>query len=587
MGKLVKALGIVFLLLVVLIAGLAVFVNYYLTDERVKELVIPQAEASLGRKVGIGDISIGLFSGITIQDFLIKEKDGKTDFVSAKAFVLNYNLLPLLQKKLVISEVRLDEPTLRIIRDKKGQFNYASLAILTPAPQKKKSAPVTPTTALPFALAFNQITLDEARVTFRDRQGDIPALDATSNARFSIVLGRTLEDLQYNGLFDFKATVARDEVQTRLDGNGTLDSNDVNVILDTSLNGEKVHAEASIKSYRKAPEATIQVRSKSLNIDKLLAVAAVLTQKKGSPPKQPGSAPADSGDVIADSLPKGLVARGSVKVDRALYKNLAASDFSLSFELTEGILTVKQLSAGAYGGRLESNMVVDTNRPGLAYNGELGLQSMQAGDFSEALAQKLAGAMSGSLQSSVTFSGAGTAWQKISKALNAEGSFKLSQGSIKGTAMTTSIAALLGLQELNNIRYKNMSGVFTIVEGGKIRINTKLQGTDLDAEAEGTIGLDGSLEMPLTLHLSQALAEKLRSQASFAKYLTGEDGGFSLRLKLGGTVQNPMPVLDLHGIQEQLQLSVQQELLRQLKGSPEDSGDKPSSEKLIKDLFGK
>ena len=141
MGKLVKGIGIAFLLLVGLIAGLAVFVNYYLTDEKVKELVIPQAEAALGRDVSIGDISIGLFSGITIKDFLIKETDGSTDFVNTRAFVLSYDLLPLLQKKLVISEIRLDEPTVRVSRDKKGQFNYASLAILSAGTEKKKSAP--------------------------------------------------------------------------------------------------------------------------------------------------------------------------------------------------------------------------------------------------------------------------------------------------------------------------------------------------------------------------------------------------------------------------------------------------------------
>jgi uncharacterized protein involved in outer membrane biogenesis len=68
MGKLGKVLGIIVLLVVVSIAGLIAFVHYYLTEERVKTLIIPQAEAALGRKVAIGDIKIGLLSGITIKD---------------------------------------------------------------------------------------------------------------------------------------------------------------------------------------------------------------------------------------------------------------------------------------------------------------------------------------------------------------------------------------------------------------------------------------------------------------------------------------------------------------------------------------
>ena len=75
MGKIGKVIGVIVLLVVVAVAGLIAFVHYYLTDERVKNLIIPQAEAALGREVAIGDIKIGLLSGITIRDFLIKEAD--------------------------------------------------------------------------------------------------------------------------------------------------------------------------------------------------------------------------------------------------------------------------------------------------------------------------------------------------------------------------------------------------------------------------------------------------------------------------------------------------------------------------------
>jgi AsmA protein len=90
MGKIGKIFGILVLLVVVGIAGLIAFVHYYLTEERVKALVIPQAKAALGREVAIGEIKIGLLSGITIRDFLVKEEDKETNFVSTKAFVLSY-----------------------------------------------------------------------------------------------------------------------------------------------------------------------------------------------------------------------------------------------------------------------------------------------------------------------------------------------------------------------------------------------------------------------------------------------------------------------------------------------------------------
>ena len=72
-----------------------------------------------------------------------------------------------------------------------------------------------------------------------------------------------------------------------------------------------------------------------------------------------------------------------------------------------------------------------------------------------------------------------------------------------------------------------------------------MQGDDLDAEAEGFVGLDGSLDLPLTFHLSPALAEKLKSRASFAKYLADDEGGTTLHLKLAGDLKNPQPTLDM------------------------------------------
>ncbi len=586
MGKAGKVVGIIFLLIVAVIAGLVAFVHYYLTEERVKALVIPQAEAALGRKVAIGDIKIGLFSGITIQDFLIKESDAQTDFVSTRAFVLSYKLLPLLQKKLIISEIRFDEPSVQITRDSRGNFNYSTLAVLSGEKQKKKEPkPQASAGALPLALTINQIRLNSARIRINDQMGEIPAVDATSNVKLNVSIGRTLQDLQYNGTFDFDAAVAYGEAKTKINGKGNIDPKDVAISLDTNLEGEQVHAEAEIKSYQQAPNATLAITSKSLNLDKLLAIVAGLPKSSAAKPQKTKAPKAAAGDVIADSLPPGLVAAGTVKVDKAIYNRLTATDFILTFDLAKGVLTVKELSAKAYGGKLDSNLTVDLNKPGTAYDGKLGLQSVEAAGFSKALVQRLAGMLTGSFQTGMTFSGAGTTWEHLRQVLTADGTFTLTDGGIKSTPVSMSIANLLGLQELNNISYKNISGSFKIVEGGKVKIKSNMQAANLDAETEGIIGLDGSLDLPLTFHLKPDLAEKLRSRASFAKYLTDDQGGATLNLKLAGNLKNPQPTLNMKGVQEQLQKSLQKEVIKQLDGSSQGSGETTSPENMIKGLF--
>lgn len=586
--KIGKVLGIIVLLVVVTVAGLIAIVHFYLTEERVKALVIPQAETALGREVAIGDIKIGLLSGITIRDFLIKEADGKDNFVSTKAFVLSYELLPLLQKKLIISEIRFDEPAVQVLRDKNGQFNFSTLALLSEEPTGKKTEkPGAATAAMPLALTINQIRFNKAQIKIHDQLNEIPSVDATTSAKLNVALGRTISDLQYKGSFDFDADIAHGEAKTNVKGKGNISQKDMDIVLDTNLEGEQVHAEANVKSYMQSPNATINISSNSLNIDKLLGIVAGLPKTKRDKPQKVKPAKTGSSDVIAESLPSGLVAQGSVNVDKAMYKGLTANDFVLAFDLAKGILTVKELSARAYGGQLNSNMNVDLNQPGMAYEGKMGLQSVQAGDFSAALVQKLAGMLSGSLESAVTFSGAGTTWKQISKVLTADGTFALSDGGIKGTPVSNSIASLLGLEELRNFSYKNIAGTFTIVEGGKVKIKTNMQGADLDAEAEGFIGLDGSLDLPLTFHLSPALADKLKSRASFAQYLADDQGGATLNLKLAGSLKNPQPTLDMKGVQEQVQKSLQKEVFKQLDSSGQDTGEKSSPEDMIKGLFGR
>ncbi len=727
MGKLAKVIGIFILLVLVVIAGLIAFVRYYLTEERVKALVIPQAETALGRKVEIGDIKIGLLSGITIRDFLIKEADKETNFVSTRAFVLSYELLPLLQKKLIISEIRFDEPAVRIIRDKNGKFNFSTLAILSDGPQKKEAEKPKPAaSALPLALTINQIKFNKAKIKIEDQLEKIPTVDATTSAKVNVALGQNLKDLRYKGSFDFDAALAHGGVQTKLKGKGNISQNDMDIILDSDLDGEQAHVEADVKSYMQSPNATLTLSSKSLNIDKLLAIVAALAKTDVDKPQKSGPAKEKSGDIIADSLPKGMVAKGTVKVDKAIYqglnannvslafdlangalsvdfgaavakgdaqakvngkgnirqnnmaiildtdlegeqvhaeadvksymqspnatititskslnidkllglvaalpkaetekpqksgpakdksvdiiadslpqglvakgtvnvdkamyKALAANNFSLAFDLAKGVLTVKELSAKAYDGKLDSKMTVDLNQPGPAYDGHIGLQAMQAADLSSSLMQRLAGMLTGSLQSGMNFSGAGTTWQQISKVLTADGSFTLTDGGIKGTPVALSIANLLGLKELNNISYKNIGGTFIIVEGGKLKIKTNMQGEDLDAEAEGVIGLDGSLDLPLTLHLSPALADKLKSRASFAKYLTDDQGGSTLHLKLAGNLKSPQPTLNMKGVQDKMQKTIQKEIFKQLDGSEKEAGEKQSPKDMIKGIFGK
>ncbi len=123
-----------------------------------------------------------------------------------------------------------------------------------------------------------------------------------------------------------------------------------------------------------------------------------------------------------------------------------------------------------------------------------------------------------------------------------------------------------------------------------------MTGEDVGARAEGTIGLDGNLDMPVTLLLSPALSEKLRKRTSVAKYLTIKEGQTELRLKLAGSLMRPYPTLDTAGVSEQVKETIWKKAVEKLDealtGKKKEAGEedadagKDVGKELIRGILG-
>jgi AsmA protein len=127
MNKWLKILSGVGVVLILLVVALVVLATVLITPERVKETILPLAEENIQRKIELGDIEVSLLSGIEIHGLKLYEKNGRDLFVSTDMVRLKYQLLPLLAMKVVIDEVRLEKPNIKVVRFKDGQFNYSDL----------------------------------------------------------------------------------------------------------------------------------------------------------------------------------------------------------------------------------------------------------------------------------------------------------------------------------------------------------------------------------------------------------------------------------------------------------------------------
>jgi len=177
MNKWLKILSGVGAVLVLLVVALIVLATVLITPERVKETILPLAEENIHRKIELGDIEVSLLSGIEIHGLKLYEKNGQDLFVSTDMVRLKYQLLPLLAMKVVIDEVRLEKPNIRVVRFKDGQFNYSDLIDDTDSESTSKntqsqtpqdSKPASSEIDLPLSLLVSSLLLQDGHLVFLD-----------------------------------------------------------------------------------------------------------------------------------------------------------------------------------------------------------------------------------------------------------------------------------------------------------------------------------------------------------------------------------------------------------------------------------
>ncbi len=602
MNKLIKVFISLLVLAGVLFLGLTVFVHFYLTDERVKALIVPQAEKALGRKVHIGRISVGILSGISIENFSVKETDGTTDFISSKKFVLDYKLLPLLSKRLVIGRILFDEPRVRIIRDKKGNFNFDTLPFMAKTASVKKPAAgpggASPASAaiLPLALTVKEIEVKNASMDFEDETGEIPDVKAKADLRLALEMGRDLASMKYRGNVNFSARATYGKLTPVVSGTGNFTPEKLDYSVDIDMDKQKINLAGEVKNYLKTPDIRMDIKSDELDIDRLVAVLGALpasTSKQGKPAA--ATAAKKSTAPVATSLPNGLKAHGTVKVGKALYNGLKVENFSLRYALENGIFTVDDLKAGVANGQVTGKMRADLTRPDLTYSGKIDVNSVMLEYLLPYLADIPGEMVSGAFDSSITFSGAGTRWPALRNALSADGSFTLKNGKIQKTPLTSALARLLRIREIENLKFDSLNGTLHLARG-RLAIKSRMNSRDIGADMNGTVGLDGRLNMPVQLLLSPELMKKMRSSRSIARYLSTDNGWTKVSIRIVGTIQRPRPTLDTRAIKRQIKQEVKKKAIEIIKkllphdveGTGQNGTDSGAgaAEELIKGFFG-
>jgi uncharacterized protein involved in outer membrane biogenesis len=276
--RLIKFLGILIVVIIVILIGLTIVLKQYVTPEKVTEIIIPAAEKALKRKVQMGEVDIGLFTGIKVKDLTIKEQDGTTDFVSSDSFVIRFKLLPLLSKSVIVDELTLVSPEIRVVRNPDGRFNFSGMGTVGKEEKTKEEKP-TQAPRLPVSLLISEIAVKDARFTVVDRMEEFPdvkgvvdlemGMKSSGNAVSSKgIIDFTLHELllrkpQQKSLKDITARL-------EYDASVNLDTYDVSMKqADMQFQDIVLRLSGEIKNIRTVPEIDLRISMDDMDTAKL------------------------------------------------------------------------------------------------------------------------------------------------------------------------------------------------------------------------------------------------------------------------------------------------------------------------------
>ncbi len=348
-----KAFIIISAIMAVIITALFLLVKFYVTPERVKAFLIPAAEEALNRKVDIEEINISLFTGIEARNFSIKEADGKTDFLKSKEFVLKYKFLPLLSKNIIIDELRIISPEIRIVRDRHGKFNFESIGGGEADELKEEKKDESESEGPPVSLLVSKLVIDNARFYLKDHKNELPEIKGSldiaagiSSAGDDGLLSEGSIDLRLDKvvlkgppkkhLKDITAILKYSIIYNPESGSLSIKKADLKVQdISASITGD-------VKGLTDSPELNISVSLPKTNTGSIMKLAAPFADTESI--RISGSV---SSDLKVKGTPEALNAEGHIALIKinAVYKDMpAVLDGDLNFKYKPGSIHINKSS---------------------------------------------------------------------------------------------------------------------------------------------------------------------------------------------------------------------------------------------------
>lgn len=571
--KVFRIAGITALVLLVLFAGLAVWLKLFFPADGVRRLVESTVERTTGRQCSVGEVGISFRRGFAVNLSEIEVASHPDEitpyFLRIDNLYLKFRLLPLLMRRVEIASLSLIRPEIYMERDKTGVLNATRVFREKPGEPQKVPAREK---EVGFSLVLLAVSAEEATVYYLDQRNKLEMALGPLEAHFALsglehaepsptIEGRVhLEGIKSSssetffrlGAFlplemNFSASFARageklsfeeislksitlDFTGIRLTGTGRLDGlgkKDLGYSVSLEGTADELTPLSGLLTESGKPGGLVE------ELEGRIQLAARIEHKPG-----------------AEQGPEFSLQAGRLNVT----PEIALDSVKLAFRVRDSLITIQRIDAGFFSGRLAGNGSITLGKAGLpGYALDLKAVRVSVGELLSPFS-KLGSYLTGLVSTEIHLERQRGGEKSLDENLSGHAEFTLSQGRLTGWPALERLARLTKIEELKDLAIEQWIGKFEISNERVYGDNLEIKTTVSDLLVSGSVGFDGSLDYSLTLVLSENLTRKYRSRlpGEVASLLTGKKDRLELDFKIGGTTDDPLVNWDMRPVARRL-----------------------------------
>ena len=596
---------VVVTIVLVLLGAIILMLPFLLDLNRYRDQYLPVLEQALHRKVAVEDVRLTLFPtlGVQLRDVVIIDDlaFSSKPFLTVPSVQVIVQWRPLLQRRVQVESVVVENPIVKVIRSTAGELNISTIGKI-PSPDTApgdKVAPKGSVSPLLGVLAVKKFTMVGGTLDFEDhthqpsRAYQIHNLDLNTEsvaigemARVGVqgmvmpyqipfdVKGRlgpiesnlNIPELDIRGRVGKVALMALGEL---MNGQLTLDvqvpkasTDDVPIELGlekpVELSQLQAHLVASIfpKEQESLPS---EVSIDPLRANLHLGNSIIHVSGKGTPSQF--SLIADSPKIFSQDLPVSLTVQQPFSLEQIRLKAQIQGDK----------LNLPSFTAKAFEGTIVAKGALDRTRSPFAFSTQ--------GTFNKFLIEPLMRVLR---PSSLSINGVGELNWKVkgvvssSKMLEIDGpiSLTLRNGAIIGFDLGRAIEEALQMtgvlgESIGATQFSLIDAKTELNNGDLVIREVTVNAPKFLLRGAGKIGVEQSVNLKGTLGVTQAIADKIIRRFPMAQVVK-QKGQLVLPFVVRGTVQDPVLRLDTQSLGNQVQKKVEKRLEKALRGDDQE-----------------